>query len=1084
MSQAGGTQRRTISIQDFWQLAIQAQLMSPQHCQALQQQFSQIKGAMNGNGATLAEWLISQRQISRFHAKVLLSGQPGPFMFGDYRVYDRIESGRLAGMFRAVHNQTNHPVLLQFLSGPSAQDPQRLALAAKRASISNSIHHPHVARCYHFCDQQAYKFLVVEDLHGKSLDELLAEKGPLPPSEACRVVRQAALGLMRLEELKIVHGEMRPSNLWVNQLNTVKVMEFPLWRDPLSDPVPFDASAASDPKSTMAMAADYLAPELARGGVLPDARSDIYSLGCILYQVLTGQVPFPESNAFRKVLRHTTEQVEPPDRVNPNVPGAVSQLVLYMMAKDPNQRYQQAAHVAEALVPYIDPNGLTTFAESPTATGQAYEGWVRQSHPGIQPDPDTGEFNFTVNAGDAGRFQPVAGGSGAPLFGGGAFPDVTGMQALANSGAADGAAPVPTFNADPAAGTAAPAGGATLRTEMTDAERERLEEERFAKKMTNYAMTIGGTVVIGLVILIVAINLSGPVETPVAEGEGNDTQVANVEGAPPKKKKNDEIINLDDLNLSKNRPVRNPPKGTVDKSGPSKGGTNTAPKEQVITYNSVWDEMFDDRGPQWSSPTSGPPVDLKYLASGCQFIIVLRPADMLAQPEMKKVLEEKTLGPFINFAREHIESIAGIPFEQMEQVIIGLMDNSGSVPKVAMVVRATSPVDEAALVRSWGGAQEQMQNGRKLLRGGKYIYHIPPGGDHRVFALAPTTTNSDEMELISQDLAGEHRPLLRTEIEGLVQHSDVQRHVTIFFAPNFLFAGGKEIFNNAARVLKDPIDEFLLVDFTNNEYAKACSLSMHVSDEYFFTELRVNGGNAKAPAALGRELYGKLVEFPKRVYHHYEPISAGAPRMIPSAYSRDVLARYPMMLSAMAGYLRSGMDQREVVFTTALPPNAAHNLALGTQLALLDKGTPYTPTGANAPTAADDKPKDIYAALARKVKDFDIPSDNFDRIIPLVIEELNYKQDGEVYTITFSPDLEEKGITKNKRFGVKEKNASVSDILMAICRSANPTGGVKDMASDEMDLVWVIAPSQKEIIWTIRPKAKTRGTAPPAFGIK
>jgi serine/threonine protein kinase len=250
MSQAAPqapAQRRQLSIPDFWQLILNAQLMTPEHVQALQGQFGQMKGANNGNAATLAEWLIAQRQLSRFQAKVLLSGQPGPFVFGQYRVYDRVESGRLTTMFRAVHVATGHPVLLTFLSGPNAQNLERLQKAAKRAAINSGIHHPHVVRCLHFADLRAYKYLVLEDLHGQTLEELLAAKGPIAPSEACRIARQAALGLMRLEELKLVHGDLRPANIWINHLGTVKIIDFPMSRDPLADAVPFDANTAANP---------------------------------------------------------------------------------------------------------------------------------------------------------------------------------------------------------------------------------------------------------------------------------------------------------------------------------------------------------------------------------------------------------------------------------------------------------------------------------------------------------------------------------------------------------------------------------------------------------------------------------------------------------------------------------------------------------------------------------------------------------------------------------------------------------------------------------------------------------------------
>jgi len=1157
-----------LSIQDFWQLLLNAQLMAPDHCQRLQQQFSQIKGAMNGNGATLAEWLISQRQLSRFQAKVLLSGQPGPFVFGNYRVYDRVEQGRLSGLFRAVHLTTNHPVLLQFLSGPNAQNVDRLAHCAKRASISAGIHHPHVLRCLHLSDLRAYKFLALEDLHGQSLDELLAAKGPLPPSEACRIARQAALGLMRLEELKMVHGEVRPANVWINHLGTVKLLEFPLWRDPLSDAAPFDAGTAANPNSQMAIAADYLAPELARGGGKPDIRADIYGLGCVLYQMLTGQVPFPESNAFRKVLRHATEAVEPPDRVNANVPTAVSQLVMYMMAKDPNQRYQQAAHVAEALVPYIDPNGLSMFADPPTAPGQAYEAWLTQNHPAASPEPDTGEFNFNVKPGEFQAiksappqaaafpsFGPAPGSSGyapggngfaagaAGGFAAGAapgfpqqqppagFPNGNGGYANGNGGYANGAGgygappqggfPQQGGFAAPQQGGFAPQGGfgapqqggfpavgfqgiaspeagpsfgmagpaAAISSEQSQLERERIEEERFNKKMTNIAVTVGSTLVIGLVALIAIINLNSPapVEDEIAQGETKEDEKGAAKDPTKDPSKTDPTkkngkVDLGSLELNKKPPVATKPPEKIDmdltnsKRDFSKNKGKPDPKseepkpEVMVSADSVWGEVFTD-GPQWASPTSGPPLDLKYLIPSCQVVVALRPAEILASPEGKRVFEEETLGPLVRFVRSTLESNAGVPLEEMEQVLVGLVDGSGDLPKMAMVVRTLNVVNENDLVGRWGKPAEVVVDGKKIMRGAKFVYHFPPTGAGKVFCMAPAPASPADLDELCKFLGGEMPPLMRKEMEGLLEKSDARRHCSIFFAPSFLFAGGKSMFETTALgKLRAAVNGLLLVE--GREYAKAAMLSFHFGDEYFYTELRVDGGAAKQPMILARDLKAELTSVPEKVHTYYNSPQASGARSIPTEYSRAVLARYPMMLNAMAGYLRSTPDGRHALLTTVLPSEAAHNLALGTQLALLDPGVVLSKAGGDGPKG----PKDIHEALKKKIS-LKVPSDSFDRIVPLIAEELGYK-------IVFNPDLETRGITKNKRFGIDEKDKTIEEVLMAVCREANPTGGVKDMASPDMILIWAVAPGDKEVQFTIRENAKDRGKISPAFGIK
>src|SRR4030095_1069112 len=118
------------------------------------------------------------------------------------------------GLFRAIHVPTRQPVCLAFLSSPQLQDPQALMRLKQTLAAAAALQHPHVVRLYHVVDLEAYKFAVLADLVGRAVDELLEIRGPFPPAEACRLARQAALGLAELHKQGHVHGEVRPANLW------------------------------------------------------------------------------------------------------------------------------------------------------------------------------------------------------------------------------------------------------------------------------------------------------------------------------------------------------------------------------------------------------------------------------------------------------------------------------------------------------------------------------------------------------------------------------------------------------------------------------------------------------------------------------------------------------------------------------------------------------------------------------------------------------------------------------------------------------------------------------------------------------
>jgi len=363
----------SVSVTEFWNLAVQSRLFTPQQCQQLAGSFPQIKEADPGGSAdALAQWLVAQNVLSRYQAKMLMARQPGPFVYGDYLVYDRVEQGRLAGLFRAVHATTKHPVCLQFLTGPAAADPQQFARLAQFCAFALQQPSPQLTQSYHVEDLGAYKFIVLEDLQGETLEPKLSGE-PLPPPTACGLALHLAMGLVQLHRAGAVHGEIRPGNVWLDATGHARLIYFPLWRDPLSGP-----TTPASGGDLLAAAADSMAPEVI-SGQNPDARSEIYSLGCLLYQMLTGRVPF-QGDVNQKLAGHRSELFRPADHVNPSVPKPIGDVVGYMTEKDPARRYQQADDVVQALQPYADPGLASPHQPVKTTSDQAYENWLHQSH--------------------------------------------------------------------------------------------------------------------------------------------------------------------------------------------------------------------------------------------------------------------------------------------------------------------------------------------------------------------------------------------------------------------------------------------------------------------------------------------------------------------------------------------------------------------------------------------------------------------------------------------------------------------------------------------------------------------------------
>lgn len=350
----------SVSIPDFWRLALESQLLTQPQCQQLATSFGTSQGAST-DVQKLAKWLIAQNVISRYQAKVLLAGRPGPFCYGNYKIYDRIDSGRLAGWFRAVHMASNHSVMLKFLTGAASQDAALWQHVVASVPLTA---HPNLVRCYEAVDLGSYRFMVLEDLRGQTLAERL-EAGALPADEACRVAQLVANGLHQLHQGGRPHGDPRPYNFWLETTGNVKVLAEP------DVPAAAPNLTQADSNGELLARAEYLAPEFLHAGKAPDHLTDIYAIGCSLYEVVSGQRPFPGGTLPEKMQRHAAEAIQPLDAFG--VPQAVGQAVAYMMAKNPQVRYQQATDVVQTVGQFIGAAQANYQPTAAPATQQVFE---------------------------------------------------------------------------------------------------------------------------------------------------------------------------------------------------------------------------------------------------------------------------------------------------------------------------------------------------------------------------------------------------------------------------------------------------------------------------------------------------------------------------------------------------------------------------------------------------------------------------------------------------------------------------------------------------------------------------------------
>jgi serine/threonine-protein kinase len=316
-------------------------------------------------GRVLARFLVQEGVLTRFQAENLLAGRTHGFILGQYRILDEIGRGGMGRVFKAEHRTMDRIVALKVLAAQLTRTDKARVMFQREVRAAARLVHPHIVTAFDANHVGERFFLVLEYIHGPTLATLVREQGPLPVGQACEFIRQAALGLQHAHVLGMVHRDIKPSNLLVQPAidpssgsrGVVKVTDFGLARlgedTPPIDELDSSGSIFGVPSVVMGTP-DYLSPEQGRDLENVDIRSDIYSLGCTFYFVLTGEVPFPGGSALEKIERHATVEPEPVESLRPVVPPGVAAILRRMIAKKPGDRFQTPAEVADALEPFAE----------------------------------------------------------------------------------------------------------------------------------------------------------------------------------------------------------------------------------------------------------------------------------------------------------------------------------------------------------------------------------------------------------------------------------------------------------------------------------------------------------------------------------------------------------------------------------------------------------------------------------------------------------------------------------------------------------------------------------------------------------
>jgi serine/threonine-protein kinase len=250
-----------------------------------------------------------------------------------YEIKKRLGSGGMADVYLAHDTHLNREVAIKILYKRYSSDEEFVARFRQEAQSAAGLNHPNIVSIYDRGESDGSYYIAMEYLKGKSLKELITEQGMLPPAQALDISEQILQALQFAHEHDVVHRDIKPANIVINGSGQVKVTDFGIARA--------GTAAKMTETGSIIGTAQYLSPEQARGKAVGQS-SDLYSTGVVLYEMLTGRVPFEGENPVAIALKHLSDVPVPPQALVPELPDNLNNVVLTSLAKDPAQRYHSA----------------------------------------------------------------------------------------------------------------------------------------------------------------------------------------------------------------------------------------------------------------------------------------------------------------------------------------------------------------------------------------------------------------------------------------------------------------------------------------------------------------------------------------------------------------------------------------------------------------------------------------------------------------------------------------------------------------------------------------------------------------------
>ena len=247
-----------------------------------------------------------------------------------YEIIKSIGEGGMANVYLAFDTILERNVAVKVLRGDLASDEKFVRRFQREALSASSLSHPNIVEVYDVGEEEGNHYIVMEYVEGKTLKQLVQKRGALTIPEVIDIMKQLTDGLAHAHDAYIIHRDIKPQNILILDNGLLKITDFGI-------AVAMNATSLTQTNSVMG-SVHYLPPELANGKG-PTIKSDIYSVGILMYELLTGEVPFKGDNAVEIALKHMKEKIPSVRKINPVIPQSVENIILKATAKNPRNRY-------------------------------------------------------------------------------------------------------------------------------------------------------------------------------------------------------------------------------------------------------------------------------------------------------------------------------------------------------------------------------------------------------------------------------------------------------------------------------------------------------------------------------------------------------------------------------------------------------------------------------------------------------------------------------------------------------------------------------------------------------------------------